>query len=80
MRRRIPIAIASTSPGLRRVFRGSYGWTAERGAERANAYESAGLTLEQFESGRYTRLVKLKELRDANLLDSDLRWISRTPR
>lgn len=53
-------------------------WTAERGAdELARAYESVGLTLHDFEDGRYTRLARLRDLFETNALDADLRWASR---
>jgi nucleoside-diphosphate-sugar epimerase len=56
----------------------TFEWTAERGVdELARSYESIGLTLEDFEGGRYTRLAHLKSLLDANALESDLRWSSR---
>ena len=38
-------------------------WTAQRGAdELVRAYESAGLTSDEFQGGRYTRLTRLKYL------------------
>jgi len=53
-------------------------WTAARGAdELARAYEQVGLTLEDFEGGRFTRLAQLKRLLDAETLERDLRWSSR---
>jgi nucleoside-diphosphate-sugar epimerase len=53
-------------------------WTAERGVdELASAYDSIGLTLEEFEGGRYTRLARLKALLAADELEHDLRWASR---
>lgn len=52
-------------------------WTAERGVdELVRAYESDGLTLEDFEGGRYTRLARLKGLLDGKALKGDLRWAS----
>jgi nucleoside-diphosphate-sugar epimerase len=49
-------------------------WSAERGAdELASAYERIGLTLEEFEGGRYTRLSRLKALLAASDLDDTLR-------
>ena len=52
-------------------------WTAERGAdELATAYESAGLTFEDFQGHRYIRLGQLKRLLDADALDESLRWVS----
>jgi nucleoside-diphosphate-sugar epimerase len=48
-------------------------WTAERGAkELLDAYRAAGMTLEDFEGSRFTRLKRLRE-RMASDLDSDLR-------
>jgi nucleoside-diphosphate-sugar epimerase len=56
----------------------TFEWTAERGAdELAQAYESVGLTLEEFEGGRYTRLARLKALLDAREVGDDLRWTAR---
>jgi nucleoside-diphosphate-sugar epimerase len=53
-------------------------WTAERGArELYDAYLDSGLTFDQFEGGRYTRLKTLSALLDRGELDGDLRW--RTP-
>ena len=50
-------------------------WTAERGAdELASAYESVGLTFDEFESHRFIRLNQLKRLLDAERLDGALRW------
>ena len=50
-------------------------WTAERGAdELASAYESVGLTFDEFESHKFIRLNQLKRLLDAERLDGALRW------
>jgi nucleoside-diphosphate-sugar epimerase len=51
-------------------------WTAERGVdELARAYESVGLTLDEFqEAGRYTRLAQLRRLLEAGAIGDDLRW------
>jgi nucleoside-diphosphate-sugar epimerase len=50
-------------------------WTAEKGAEELlDAYRSVGLTLEEFESDRYTRLKRLKRLLEKGALDPELRW------
>jgi nucleoside-diphosphate-sugar epimerase len=50
-------------------------WTARAGAEElAAAYRAAGLTLEQFESDRFTRLKRLRLLLDRGELDPTLRW------
>jgi nucleoside-diphosphate-sugar epimerase len=61
--------LARTLPRL------SLEWTARRGAEELrDAYEAAGLTLEQFEGDRYIRLKHLKLLLDGGRLDGELRW------
>jgi nucleoside-diphosphate-sugar epimerase len=50
-------------------------WTARRGAdELASAYESVGLTFDDFQGHRYVRLNQLKRLLDAGELGDDLRW------
>jgi nucleoside-diphosphate-sugar epimerase len=50
-------------------------WTARDGVEElAAAYRAAGLTLEEFESDRFTRLKRLRALVDAGELDATLRW------
>ena len=50
-------------------------WTARAGAQQlADAYRAADLTLEQFESDRYTRLKRLRLLLGTGRLDSTLRW------
>jgi len=52
-------------------------WTAERGAdELASAYESVGLTFDDFQGHRYVRLNQLKRLIDAGEVGDDLRWAS----
>ena len=49
-------------------------WTAERGAdELATAFAAAGLTFEDFQGHRYTRLNQLKRLLAAGELDGELR-------
>jgi nucleoside-diphosphate-sugar epimerase len=49
-------------------------WTARAGAqELADAYRAAGLTLEEFESDRFTRLKRLRRLLESGELDSTLR-------
>ena len=51
------------------------GWSIERGvAELAEAYVRNGLTIEQFDGGRYTRLAELRRLLGSGELDADLRW------
>lgn len=50
-------------------------WTARAGAtELAAAYRAAGLTLEEFESDRFTRLKRLRLLLERGELDPTLRW------
>jgi len=49
-------------------------WTARAGAEElVTAYRAAGLTLEEFESDRFTRLKRLRLLLDRGELDATLR-------
>jgi nucleoside-diphosphate-sugar epimerase len=53
-------------------------WNARRGAEELiAAYRETGLTLEEFEGHRYTRLRQLRRLLDDGALDDSLRWRSR---
>lgn len=50
-------------------------WTARSGAEElASAYRRAELTLEEFESDRFTRLKRVRLLLDRGDLDPTLRW------
>jgi nucleoside-diphosphate-sugar epimerase len=50
-------------------------WTARAGAEELYAaYRAAGLTLEEFQSDRFTRLKRLRFLLDRGELDPTLRW------
>jgi nucleoside-diphosphate-sugar epimerase len=50
-------------------------WTARAGAEElAAAYRAAGLTLELFDSDRFTRLKRLRSLLERGDLDQSLRW------
>jgi len=50
-------------------------WNARLGVqELCVAFQRAGLTLEDFNGPRYTRLARLKELLNAGYLDSTLRW------
>jgi len=50
-------------------------WTPERGAvELREAFEAVGLTLEDFEDKRFTRLQWLSHLLDSGAVDGDLRW------
>ena len=61
---------ASTFPHCR------FEWSAERGAdELARAYETVGLTVEDFQGDRYVRVGTIRRLLDAGVLDDDLRWI-----
>lgn len=64
---------------LHRALRGlRLTWNARRGAEElAAAYRETGLTLEQFEGQRYTRLRRLRGLLDEGALDGSLRWRAR---
>lgn len=50
-------------------------WTAERGAdELATAFARVGLTFDDFQGYRYTRLRQLRRLLDARRVDAELRW------
>jgi nucleoside-diphosphate-sugar epimerase len=50
-------------------------WDARRGVrELYGRFLSHGMTVEDFQSGRFTRLVQLKRLLDSARLDSSLRW------
>ena len=50
-------------------------WNATAGAdELRDAYRDAGLTLEEFESDRFTRLKRIRALRADERLDAKLRW------
>jgi hypothetical protein len=50
-------------------------WTARDGArELYEAYRAAGLTRDDIESGRYTRLKHIRRLLEAGRLDASLRW------
>jgi nucleoside-diphosphate-sugar epimerase len=50
-------------------------WTVQRGIEELlDAYRRHGLTLEDFESSRFQRIMRIRELLDAGELDEDLRW------
>jgi hypothetical protein len=50
-------------------------WTARKGAEELyQAYRSAGLTTEELEGGRYTRLKQIRAHLTAGRLDASLRW------
>jgi hypothetical protein len=50
-------------------------WTVQRGIEELlEAYRDHGLTLADFESSRFQRIMRIRELLDAGELDADLRW------
>lgn len=50
-------------------------WTAETGARQLHdAYQQAGLTLDQFTSNKYIRLKRINDLLTSKELDGDLRW------
>jgi nucleoside-diphosphate-sugar epimerase len=50
-------------------------WTVRQGIEELlAAYEQHGLTIEDFLSSRYQRIMRIRELLDAGALDEDLRW------
>ena len=52
-------------------------WTAERGVEElVRAFQTVGLTRDDFDSYRYVRLRQLRRLLDARALGDDLRWAS----
>ena len=50
-------------------------WNARKGAqELLAAYQSIGLTLEEFEGARYQRVAHIKQLLREGTLDENLRW------
>jgi nucleoside-diphosphate-sugar epimerase len=50
-------------------------WTPENGAaELRDAFESVGLTLDDFEDERFTRLKWLRHLLESGAVDGELRW------
>jgi nucleoside-diphosphate-sugar epimerase len=50
-------------------------WNARKGAEELyDAYRSAGLTCEDLETGRYTRITHIQRLLKGGKLDASLRW------
>ena len=50
-------------------------WTVQRGIEELlDAYATHGLTIEDFLSSRFQRIMRIRELLDAGELDEDLRW------
>jgi nucleoside-diphosphate-sugar epimerase len=86
------VEIAGTSYSDPRSYRVDFGrfaqllpdfrpaWTARAGAgELVSAYRETGLSFDEFEGHRYTRLKQIRRLLDEGLLDSGLRW-RRSPR
>jgi nucleoside-diphosphate-sugar epimerase len=52
-----------------------FDWTPALGAaELREAFEAAGLTAEDFDDARFTRLRRLRQLLDSGAVDGDLRW------
>jgi nucleoside-diphosphate-sugar epimerase len=52
-------------------------WTARQGVQELyQAYRAAGLTAEDVQLGRYTRIAQIQKLMRESQLDSSLRWIS----
>ena len=50
-------------------------WTVQRGIEELlSAYATHGLTIDDFLSSRFQRIMRIRELLDAGELDEDLRW------
>jgi nucleoside-diphosphate-sugar epimerase len=50
-------------------------WTVQRGIEELlAAYDEQALTIEDFLSSRFQRIMRIRELLDAGALDEDLRW------
>jgi nucleoside-diphosphate-sugar epimerase len=50
-------------------------WTVQRGIEELlAAYDEHGLTIDDFLSSRFQRIMRIRELLDAGALDDDLRW------
>jgi nucleoside-diphosphate-sugar epimerase len=50
-------------------------WTARQGAQELyDAYKAMGLTKKDLEEGRYIRMVHIRRLLDAGLLNNSLRW------
>jgi nucleoside-diphosphate-sugar epimerase len=53
------------------------GWNVRAGVlELVDAYTRAGLTAEDFDSSRFKRLLRIRELQEGGWLDSQLRWTS----
>lgn len=56
-------------------------WTARDGArELLDAYRTAGLTKDDMENGRYTRIRHIQRLIESGDLDTSLRWTAQTER
>jgi len=54
-------------------------WDAEKGADQLyQTYRSSGLTLEDFEGSRYQRISHIKKLIAEGILDTELRYASRS--
>ena len=50
-------------------------WNVRKGAQELyEAYQKVGLTLEEFEGTRFSRIAHLKSLIGNGLLDKDLHW------
>ena len=63
--------IARMLPGFRPQ------WDARKGAQELyDAYRAAGLTFEDIERGKFTRISHIKRLQQAGRLDASLRWRS----
>ncbi|NEO16738.1 MULTISPECIES: SDR family oxidoreductase [unclassified Moorena] len=55
-------------------------WNARRGAQELyQAYQTVGLTLEEFEGPRYQRIAHIKQLLSTDRLDQTLRWRTQLP-
>jgi nucleoside-diphosphate-sugar epimerase len=51
-------------------------WDARKGAEELyTAYQAAGLTFAELESGRFTRINHIRNLMETGRLDASLRWV-----
>ena len=52
-------------------------WTVQKGIEEVyEAYKTRGLGLDDFRTSRFQRIKRVLELKDAGLLDDDLRWLA----
>ncbi len=52
-------------------------WTVRKGAQELyDIYQKVGLTLEEFEGTRFSRIAHLKSLLESGLLENNLRWRS----